>query len=215
MRRRPVLAARAGSTQPESPSALLGPDHPLARATEALQSAVRQAVAVAAVLTGSIINLGEGRHWATTLAASAAAVLLAVAVVIGVFRQRKRDCALALILEGRERVPLAAVRRQRQRLLDQRTRTALAGNLSSIIEQASACRRLPACRIVPLFDRAVITAVADDLWTVSALLRACRAPARGIALTERLLIDARSPLYGNDAEMLRDELHRISLHLNG
>ena len=65
--RRPLgIAARAGSARPRSASAVLGSDHPLARATEALDSAVRQWLAVAAVLVGSTIDLlggpGVGRH---------------------------------------------------------------------------------------------------------------------------------------------------------
>jgi hypothetical protein len=208
-----VLAARARNHQHESASALLGPAHPMARSTEALESAVRQAVAVAAMLVGSVIDVSEGRRWATSLAASAAVVLLVLTLLVAACRQRRRDCALALIIEGRESVPIAAVQRQRRRLLTERTRTALAGNLTGMIEQASTRRRPPACRIVPLFDRAVIAAVADDLRTVSGLLCAGSAPARGVALIERLLTDARSPLYGNDADALREELHHISPHL--
>ena len=74
--RRPLgIADRAGSTRPRTASAVLGSDHPLARATEALDSAVRQWLAVAAVLVGSLIDLLAGRAWAATLAASATIVL--------------------------------------------------------------------------------------------------------------------------------------------
>ena len=71
MRRPPRIAARAGGAAPRSASAVLGSDHPLARATEALDSVVRQSLAVAAVLVGSSIDLMAGRAWAATLAASA------------------------------------------------------------------------------------------------------------------------------------------------
>ena len=76
MRRPPGIAARAGGASPRSASAVLGSDHPLARATEALDSVVRQSRAVAAVLVGSSIDLMAGRAWAATLAASATIVLL-------------------------------------------------------------------------------------------------------------------------------------------
>ena len=208
--RRPLgIAARAGGAAPRSASAVLGSDHPLARATEALDGVVRQSLAVAAVLVGSGIDLMDGRAWAATLAASATIVLLILTAVAAACKQTQRDRALALILEGRESVPVAAVQRQRRRLLDPRTRTTLARNLAEIIDQASPCRGLRACRICPLFERAVVRAVADDLRAIIRLLGSEQAPVRGVALVEHLLTDAFSPLYGNQAEPLREELHRI------
>jgi hypothetical protein len=106
-------AARASGAAPRSASAVLGSDHPLARATDALDSVVRQSLAVAAVLVGSIIDLLAGRTWAATLSASAAIVLVGLTVIATACKQRQRDRALALILEGRENVPVAAVQRQR------------------------------------------------------------------------------------------------------
>ena len=209
MRRPPRIAARVGGAAPRSASAVLGSDHPLARATEALDSVVRQSLAVAAVLVGSTIDLMAGRAWAATLAASATVVLVGLTVIAAACRQSQRDRALALILEGRDSVPVAAVQRQRRRLLEPRTRTTLARNLAAIIDQASPCRGLLACRICPLFERAVIRAVAEDLRAVIRLLGSEQAPVRGVALVEHLLTDAFSPLYGNQVEPLRDELHRI------
>ena len=209
MRRVPGTAARARGAPPRSASAVLGSDHPLARATDALDSVVRQSLAVAAVLVGSIIDLLAGLTWAATLAASAAIVLVGLTVIATACRQTQRDRALALILEGRENVPVAAVQRQRRRLLDPRTRATLARNLAVMIEQASTRRGFQACRICPLFDRAVIRAVADDLRAVIRLLGSDHAPVRGVAVVEHLLTDAFSPLYGNQAEPLRQELHRI------
>lgn len=215
MRRPPGIAARAGDARPRSASAVLGSDHPLARATEALDGVVRQWLAVAAVLVGSIIDLAVGRAWAATLAASATVVLLGLAAIAAACRQSQRDCALALILAGRGSVPVAVVQRQRRRLVDSRTRTTLARNLAVMIDQASTRRGLSACKIRPLFDRAVIRAVADDLRAVIRLLRSEQAPARGVALVEHLLTDGFSPLYGNQVESLREELHRIGHQLIG
>ena len=210
MRRLPGIAARASGAPPRSASAVLGPDHPLARATDALESVVRQSLAVAAVLIGAVIDLIAGRMWAATLAASAAIVLVGLTAIAAACKQTQRDRALALILEGRENVPVAAVQRQRRRLLDPRTRTTLARNLTVMIDQASDRRGLQACRIRPLFDRAVIRAVADDLRAMIRLLDSDHAPVRGIALVEHLLTDPFSPLYGNRTESLRQELHCIS-----
>jgi hypothetical protein len=214
MRRPPGIAARAAGVRPRSARAVLGPDHPFARATEALVSVVRQGLAVAAVLVGSLIGLTPGRVWAATLAASAI-VLLGLTAIAAACRQRQRDRAIALILEGRDSVPVAPVQRQRRRLLDPRTRRTLARNLAVMIDQASPRRGLPACRITPLFDRAVIRAVADDLRVVIRLLGSDQASVHGVALAEHLLTDAFSPLYGNQADPLRHELHRIGHLLTG
>jgi hypothetical protein len=209
MRRLPGLAVRTSGATPRSPSAVLGSDHPLARASDALDSVVRQSLAVAAVLVGSIINLIAGRTWAATLAASAAIVLAGLTAIATACKQTQRDRALALILEGRENLPVVAVQRQRRRLLDPRTRTTLARNLTEMIDEASPRHGLLACRICPMFDRAVIRAVADDLCAVIRLLHSDQAPVRSVALVEHLLASAFSPLYGNQAEPLRHELRRI------
>ena len=166
MRRPPGIAARASGAPLRSASAVLGSDHPLARATDALDSVVRQSLAVAAVSVGTIIDLIVGGAWADTLAASGTVVLVGLTAIAAACKQTQRDRALALILEGRENVPVAAVQRQRRRLLDPRTRTTLARNLAVMIDQASTRRGLPACRICPLFDRTVIRTVADDLRAV-------------------------------------------------
>jgi hypothetical protein len=42
----------------------------------------------------------------------------------------------------------------------------------------------------------------------SCLLSSDNPPVHGVALVEHLFTDDRSPLYGNQAELLRDELHR-------
>ena len=215
MRRPPGIAARVGGARPRSASDVLGSDHPLARATEALDSVVRQWLAVAAILVGSIIGLIVGRAWAAALAASATVVLLGLTAIAAACKQSQRDRALALILEGRDSVPVAVVQRQRRRLLDPRTRTTLARNLAVMIDQSSPRRGLSACRITPLFERAVIRAVADDLRAVVRLLGSGDAPVRGVALVEHLLTDVFSPLYGNEVEPLREELRRVGHKLTG
>ena len=68
----------------------------------------------------------EGREWAGPLAGSAASVLLILTVLVAAHKQRERDCAIERVLEGDERVPIAAVQRQRRRLLAEQTRNGLA-----------------------------------------------------------------------------------------
>jgi hypothetical protein len=132
MRRLLGIAGRTAA--PRSPSDVLGSDHPLARATDALQNVVRHALAVAAALVGSTIDLIAGRTWPATLAASAAAVLVGLIAIAAACKQTQRERALAVIIEGREHVPVATVQRQRRRLLDPRTRATLARNLTVMIE---------------------------------------------------------------------------------
>lgn len=196
-------------------SAFLGPDHPLVRVTEALDRVVRQALSVAALLAGSIMALSDGVAWAGPLVVSAALVLSGLMVVVVALELGKRDRALELIIDGRESLPLAAVERQRRRLLAPRTRAALARSFEGMIREASHPPKVPVRGIRPLFDRGVVARVAPELRRVNALLRADHAPARGVALAKLLLTDGASPLYGHQIEPLRDELHRVRHLLDG
>jgi hypothetical protein len=64
----------------------------------------------------------------------------------------------------------------------------------------------------PLFDRAVVGGVADELRELAALLRDEPSSARGVALAWCLLSDGvRSPLHRGDVTALREELRRIHL----
>lgn len=184
-------------------------DHPLLSATEAVHYTGRQWVDVAAVLTGSVIGRIEGREWAGPLAGSAAIVLLILTVVVAAHKQRERDCAIELVLEGRETVPIAAVQRQRRRLLSEQTRNGLAGNLEDLIRQAANRSRLQ-MRVAPLpFDPKVLMMALGELRDVIGLLRTEGVSARGVARAERLVERAVSPLYGQDVGALREELRRV------
>ena len=184
-------------------------DHPLLRATEAVHYTGRQWVHVAAVLAGSVIARIEGREWAGPLACSAASVLLILTVLLAAHKQRERDCAIELVLEGREGIPIAAVQRQRRRLLSDQTRSGIAGNLEDLIWQA-ASRSMVQIRVTPLpFDAMVVRLVAGELRDVIGLLRTEGVSARGVARAERLIEQALSPLYGQDVGALREELYRV------
>jgi hypothetical protein len=176
---------------------------------------VGQLRAVAAVLTGSMIALSEGRAWAPAVAISAAIVLFGLIVVAVGFEQRKSDRAVDPILEGHENVLIAAVQRQHRRLLSQRTRTGLAGSFEDMTKLASNRPRLQMRGARPLFSTRVIAAVVADLRAVIQLLGADDAPTRGVAAAERLITRADSPLYGQQAEPLRQELHRLRQLLGG
>jgi len=107
---------------PQTPEALLGPDHPLARANGALAAVRRQAGAVALLLVGSVAALVFGVGQALTLVIGAAIVLPVLGVVAGELWDRRRHAARQLVLDGRETLPLAPIQRERRRLLEARTR---------------------------------------------------------------------------------------------
>ena len=181
-------------------------DHPLLRATEAVDSTVQQWVNVAAVLTGSIIARLEGGAWAAPLAVSAAGVLLILTILLALFEQRKRDCALELILAGDEAAAIAVVQRQRRRLLSARTRNGLAASLEDIVRYVSSGPKRRSRIGRPLYEPSVVATVADELREVIGLLRADGVSARGVARVERLIKHAVSPLYGLEVSALREEL---------
>jgi hypothetical protein len=207
---RPLLHGLRGGRVPAAGHGVgLRSDHPLLRATEAVHHTGRQWVHVAAVLTGSVIARVEGREWAGPLALSAAIVLLILTVLVAAHKQRERDCAIELVLEGRETVPIAAVQRQRRRLLADQTRSGLAGNLEDLIRQAAGRSRRQ-IRVTPLpFDPTVVMMAVRELRDVIGLLRTEGASARGVARAERLVERAVSPLYGQDVGVLREELRRV------
>jgi hypothetical protein len=194
---------------PEEPSVVLGPGHPLTHAIDAIERVRTQLLVVVAVLIGSIVDLTEGALWAATLALSAAIVLLGLMIAAAAFRQRKRDRAIDLILEGRDRLPIAAVQHERRRLVGPRTQRQMAHAIEGIVEQALK-RPGPFARSArPLFNTAVVATVAEELSAISAVLQTEHASVRGVALAERLLTDGRSPFYGDQPRLLREELQRI------
>ena len=197
---RPVAAGAPGTD--------LHPHHPLIRASEAVTYTARQCLYVAAVLTGSVIALIESDHWAMPLAYSAASVLIVLTGLLFAHVQRERDCAIVLILEGRETLAIAAVQRQRKRLLAARTRERIIDEFVGAIHEV--CRRSPSFSLTPpRFERAVVAAVTDELQDVIRLLGDGGCSARAIASAERLVEQATSPLYGRDVNTLRDELRRV------
>ena len=194
---------------------VLRADHPLLRATEAVDSTVRQWVNVAAVLTGSAIARLEGAAWAAPLAVSAASMLLILTILLAVFEQHKRDCALELILAGGEATAIAVVQRQRRRLLSARTRNGLATSLEDVVRYVSSGPKLRSRIGRPLYEPSVVAAVADELCAVIVLLRADGVSARGVARVERLIKHGVSPLYGLEVSALREELGCVRDLLEG
>jgi hypothetical protein len=193
---------------PRTPSAaqLLGHGDPLTRAEERMPWLRRQAVAVAGLLAASALAVVAGADVRGALVAGAlvlAALVGALLSTIGTMRERARQ----LIAEGREGLPLDAVRRQRARLANPRYAAGLARSIDRLRADARRPGRSRAF-VRPLYAPAVVREVDAELEEVSGLLRA-GAPPTAVARAEQLLTDGESPLYDVDPQRLREELRRI------
>jgi hypothetical protein len=208
MDRPSLTGSRERQSSVGAPGVGLRADQPLLRAREAIAYTWRQWVHVAAISAGSGIAWLKSEQWAMPLACSSGSVLLALTALLGTHRQRERHCAIALILEGEEGLPIAAVQRERRRLLSEPTRRRLVRRLEDAVRHG----HLPVRSVSltpPRFERMVVAMVADELREVIALLGAAGPSACGVARIERLVDYATSPLYGRDANPLRDELSHI------
>lgn len=195
-----------------SARALLGDDHPLARVSERVGVLRDQSLAVGAVLFASIAALVAGEAAASWFVIAATVVQAALGFGAALLAQTRHDCVLDVIIDGHGSLPLIAVQRQRRRLHDPAHRAFLARWLDGLRHDAQRpTPTLPNAR--PVYSARVIAAVAPDLQQIAGLLHSSHARLRGIALTERTLRDGTSPLYGQDVELLRQELHRIRLLL--
>lgn len=114
---------------------------------------------------------------------------------------------MELIAQGRGALPLEAVVRERQRLLDPVHRERLARSLDVIRTEVG--RPPGEChQIRPLYSVPVVGAVSSELGQAARLVRN-DGGLRGLARAEQLITDGHSPLYGDDEVILRQELGRI------
>jgi hypothetical protein len=188
-------------------SALLGPDHPLARADSRLRTLRAQlSVTVMMGVVCALASTVAGRR-ALDLAVGAAAVSLALVGAVLLARASLRERALELIASGREELPLPAVESERDRLSDRRYRRRLARTLDVITAEPDARDWWAPIAA----DRDAIRASRAELAEIARLLRDLpNVRARGVALVTRLVRDgASSPLYRGPAPQLREELGRI------
>ncbi len=165
---------------------------------------MEQAIAVAVVLCAGAIAELEGVHAARVLVAAGLVVELVVVAVAGAHVSTRRDSVLEMISEGRGGLPLRAVERARRRLASAPHQLRLARWLDAMRHEAE-----QPVRVRPIYTRRVILAVAPELALLADHLRTGEARLRGVAATERLLVDGTSALYGPDERPLREELRRI------
>ncbi len=189
------------------PSALLGPDHPLARAyaRERLMRAqflVTVAFGVLAAVLSPFLGL-PALHLSIGASVVAGAFLAATWFAHLGLRER----AFELIASGREELPLEVVECERSRLRDRRYRRRLASTLTVITMQPESREWW-----TPITgDHESVRVARVELLEIAALLRDLPSVrARGVALVTRLVRDgATSPLYQGPAPRLREELGRI------
>ena len=157
--------------------------------------------------SASAVAFVDGASAALALVLATAIVESALVCNAAVLSCSNRDGVLELIVQGRGDLPLPAIARERRRLLDRGHQQHLAGWLDGIRDQAEHPIRAPRAR--PIFSVRVVAAVAPELVTIAAQLRSGDTGLRGVAATQRLLVDGTSSLYGQDENRLCEELHRI------
>jgi hypothetical protein len=189
---------------------VLGDDHELVRVLARRRALTVQILITALPLAFAAIGLVRHADSAPLVLGSAAVVELALLVAVPYFRGRTRDLAEDLIAAGnRGALRVRVVAGHYRRLASRRERERIARSLERLLHDAERWYRiLPAHRPPPGVQCLRFTA--SEARDVAELLREEPVPVRGVALTSRLLGDGyASPLYGNDVELLREELHRI------
>lgn len=194
---------------------VLGPGHPLTRASRELDAAIRQMSMVAVLLGGSLGAVLAGGAWARSTAVAAGLVLVGTAVRAALRAQTRRDRALDLVIAGPDRLPLPVLQRQRRRLASPRTRHTLARTLESMVQETLHRSWTHPLSSRPALHAPLIAGAQGELRELAALLRSGSAAVRGVALCERIVTMGTSPLYGRDLGPLRRELQRARFLLAG
>jgi hypothetical protein len=195
----------------QAAQAMLGGEHPLARAEERMRWLRAQAAADAALVTGSAAGVLAGATELLAVLVAAAAVQVGIVVGLLAAAGVRRRRALELIAAGRAALPLAAVRRERARL--SRRVGALATSLERMrVDARRPMRNRPV--VAPLYFPSVIREVDAELAQTARLLRDGTPDLAAVARTEELLGGESSPLYGPDVLRLREELARLQYALS-
>lgn len=202
-------AARAlaqGGSERASAEALLGANHPLVALLRRFDTAFEQVVAVTAVQAVVLVFAFGNYGFGLWLAAAAVAVQIALGCRLALLRVSRREVCVDLFVGGTG-LRLPYVERARRRLLDPRQAGQLARSIEEIV--ATAARPIPrAAAARPLFDVRVIRPVVPELREIAAPLRGGCPSLQGVAVVDRLMTGAATPLYGREVEPLRHELRR-------
>ena len=193
----------------ESPAArLLGSGHPLVRALDRRASLHVAAVAVGAMLCGSALLAARGGDSALAVALAAGVVEALTCLRLMLAATEIHSLVLGLLVEGRERLPLPEVQKERARLLDARRRRREAQWLERVANGTDLGFGLPG-RVPPLISPSVAARARVELLQVAAAVSRDQAGVAGLALLELLVTEPWSPLYGDDPRALREALARV------
>lgn len=204
-----ALIARAVPDADETKAAsVLGDDHELVRVLARRRALTIQILVTALALAFAVAGLVLGTAPPVVLGA-AGVVQLGLLVAVPHFRTRTREIAEELIATGHDTsLGVRIVDSHFRRLTSSRERERIARSLEHLLRDAKRWYSiLPAYHPPP--GVLCLRFTEPEARDVVALLRADGAQARGIALTARLLGDGSSPLYGDKADELREELRRI------
>ncbi len=163
---------------------------------------------VAALQVAGVLLFWVSAPFALALTVAAAVVQLALGLRLAMLMAHRHDACRDLVIDGEERLPLAALRVELRRLCDPRRQARLARAVEELANTVDQQRREIGLG-PPLCSRRVLAAVEPQLRDLVPLLRADGAGIRGIALLDRLITSGMSPLYGERVAPLRDELGRI------
>jgi hypothetical protein len=192
--------------------ALLGPEHPLVLTSQRVTTLARQSLTVAVLLLTSTVAALAAVPDSLDFLSAAAVVQAMLMVGLIVHAQQRRAAARDLIVGGCSDLPLPVVERERRRL--GRMAKQVAKSLRRIrAEVDRSASQLRSTR--PLYHVRVVREVKDELGDIATALERDRPESRGIVMTERLLRDGMSCLYGTDADSLRRTLNRIRFFLAG
>jgi hypothetical protein len=191
-------------------ASVLGEDHELVGVLARRRALTVQILITSIPLAFAAIGLARDVHSAPAVLGAAAVVQLGLLAAVPYFRGRTRDIAEELIAAGD-----ATARRVRlvddeyRRLASRKERERLARSLGRLLQDAEHRYRMLAGHRPPLGVPCLRHATAEARDVV-ALLRTEVVDVRGVAMTSRLLTDGHaSPLFGDNAELLREELRRI------
>lgn len=126
----PRPARAAGECQ--TAEALLGPSHPLVGLLSACQTMADEIVVVAALQVAGVVLLGLSATFALALTVAATAAQLALGMRFGMLRAYRRELCRDLVIDGRGRLPLAALKCELRRLRDPRLQARLARSLEEL-----------------------------------------------------------------------------------
>jgi len=204
--------APRGAGECRTAETLLGCSHPLVGLLYACHTTADEIALIAALQVVGGVLLWVSAPFGLALTVAAAVVQLALDVRLGMLRLHRRELCRDLVIDGLERLPLAALGCELRRLRDPRYQARLARTAEELADRAD---HYPHERGLgpPLYSHRVLVGVQPELRDVARSLRADGGGVRGVALLDRLITSGTSPLYGRRVGPLRDELGRIRFFL--